>query len=214
MDTELATLNRGVLIIEVAIAVVIVALLVGIVITSRRRKQASSPKRAVEPPNYYADLQQQPSGRPDPFGRFAAAPGHDAAGAQAAGHSATPGFAPGGPSTPPAEVVASGGLDLATSSGTHPVNPFGIPGEGVQGAAPGWSTDTWPGGGTNGFHQETYALGVQPAPAPVTLAPPPFTPTPPPPGTPAGWLPDPNGTPDTLRYWDGNAWTQHFAQRS
>jgi len=36
----------------------------------------------------------------------------------------------------------------------------------------------------------------------------------PPAGTPAGWLPDPGGAPDTLRYWDGNAWTQHFAQRS
>jgi len=33
------------------------------------------------------------------------------------------------------------------------------------------------------------------------------------PGTPAGWLPDPSGAPDTLRYWDGNAWTQHVAQR-
>lgn len=36
----------------------------------------------------------------------------------------------------------------------------------------------------------------------------------PPPGTPAGWLPEPGGTPDTLRYWDGFAWTEHLAQRS
>ena len=36
----------------------------------------------------------------------------------------------------------------------------------------------------------------------------------PPPGTPAGWLPEPSGAPDTLRYWDGAAWTQHVAQRT
>lgn len=33
-------------------------------------------------------------------------------------------------------------------------------------------------------------------------------------GTPAGWLPDPSGAPDTLRYWDGSAWTEHVATRA
>ncbi len=33
-------------------------------------------------------------------------------------------------------------------------------------------------------------------------------------GTPASWLPDPGGTPGTLRYWDGHAWTDYFAQRA
>jgi hypothetical protein len=34
------------------------------------------------------------------------------------------------------------------------------------------------------------------------------------PGTAAGWLPDPSGLPDALRYWDGNSWTSHVATRS
>jgi hypothetical protein len=34
------------------------------------------------------------------------------------------------------------------------------------------------------------------------------------PGTAAGWLPDPSGLPDALRYWDGIAWTSHVATRS
>ncbi|HWE69075.1 MAG TPA: DUF2510 domain-containing protein, partial [Acidimicrobiales bacterium] len=34
------------------------------------------------------------------------------------------------------------------------------------------------------------------------------------PGTPSGWLPDPSGLPDVLRYWDGQAWTFHVATRS
>ena len=34
------------------------------------------------------------------------------------------------------------------------------------------------------------------------------------PGTPAGWLPDPSGLPEVLRYWDGHAWTFHVATRA
>jgi Protein of unknown function (DUF2510) len=33
------------------------------------------------------------------------------------------------------------------------------------------------------------------------------------PGTPASWLPDPSGSPDLIRYWDGLAWTSHLAER-
>ncbi len=48
--------------------------------------------------------------------------------------------------------------------------------------------------------------GVQAPPAPPAA---PATPS-----VPAGWLPDPSGAPDTLRYWDGSRWTQHVAQRN
>jgi hypothetical protein len=55
------------------------------------------------------------------------------------------------------------------------------------------------------------------ATAPAAAPPPPAAapgPASPPPGTPASWLPDPSGAPNTLRYWDGTAWTQHVAARS
>ncbi len=62
-----------------------------------------------------------------------------------------------------------------------------------------------------------------PTGAPVATIPPP-APTPPgyqvPAGpapaaaVPEGWLPDPYGAPDTVRYWNGSAWTEHTAQRS
>ncbi|HEX3839805.1 MAG TPA: DUF2510 domain-containing protein [Acidimicrobiales bacterium] len=37
---------------------------------------------------------------------------------------------------------------------------------------------------------------------------------PPPEGTPAGWLRDPSGSGDVVRYWDGQAWTSHVATRA
>ena len=57
----------------------------------------------------------------------------------------------------------------------------------------------------------TAAPGGPPPPAAPAA---PAAPASPPPGTPAGWLPDPGGAPNTLRYWDGNGWTQHVAARS
>ena len=30
--------------------------------------------------------------------------------------------------------------------------------------------------------------------------------------TPAGWYPDPNGKPQTQRYWDGSQWTEHVSR--
>jgi hypothetical protein len=48
------------------------------------------------------------------------------------------------------------------------------------------------------------AEAIQPAPEPTTA--------PPPPAAPAGWYPATDST-GTLRWWDGNAWTEHRAQR-
>lgn len=57
------------------------------------------------------------------------------------------------------------------------------------------------------FADLSSATGAWEAPGPPAIGNPP-------PGTPAGWLPEPGGTPDTLRYWDGFAWTEHLAQRT
>jgi hypothetical protein len=69
--------------------------------------------------------------------------------------------------------------------------------------------------GTAGFGGSTdpFAAFTEPPPGPPPAPPAPGTGGPPP-GTPAGWLPDPSGAPNTLRYWDGSAWTAHVAQRS
>ncbi len=60
-----------------------------------------------------------------------------------------------------------------------------------------------------GFGGGTASPTPPPPPPPA-----PSAPMAPPPGTPAGWLPDPSGMPDTLRYWDGAGWTQHVAKRN
>ncbi|MGC8471370.1 MAG: DUF2510 domain-containing protein [Acidimicrobiales bacterium] len=161
MDTAvLATINHSVVIIEAVIGVVVVVLLVAIIVTSHRRKKAAAPKPPEAAPNYYADLQQQPAGRPDPFSTFASA--------------ATP-------STTPVTAHAAA-----------------YPGDVAPADAPGAFTTAAQG-------SELSAAAAAAAMAQGSS---------PPAGTPAGWLPDPGGAPDTLRYWDGNAWTQHFAQRS
>ncbi|MGH8987235.1 MAG: DUF2510 domain-containing protein [Acidimicrobiales bacterium] len=208
MDTELATLNTGVLILEVIIAVVIVALLVGIIVTTRRRQSASAPKPAVDQPNFYAGLQEQPSGRPDPFGRFAASsPVQAGIGTPASAPS--PVYAGPGSAFPP-ESTWPGGLDLAAATNSPAGNAY-APAAPAQDPAATWPSDPWSSGSSGALHADPHVLDSQPAP--VAVAPAPVTPAPPP-GTPAGWLPDPSGSTDTLRYWDGNAWTQHFAQRS
>ncbi len=72
------------------------------------------------------------------------------------------------------------------------------------------------GDGFTGFGASAVSPGASevPGPQPAPSAPPLSALPAPPPGTPADWLPDPSGAANTLRYWDGNAWTEHIAQRS
>ena len=53
------------------------------------------------------------------------------------------------------------------------------------------------------------AVAAEPAPAPAPPSPPPAPATP---SIPAGWYPDPAGRFE-LRYWDGNAWSEHTARQ-
>jgi len=88
--------------------------------------------------------------------------------------------------------------------GTLPMQP-GMAGGATFGPMGGGQPDPFA-----GFGAAPTAPGMAPPPPPPPPAPAPMQP---PPGTPAGWMPDPSGAPDTLRYWDGMTWTQHVAQR-
>jgi hypothetical protein len=88
--------------------------------------------------------------------------------------------------------------------GTLPMQP-GMVGGAAFGPMGGGQPDPFA-----GFGGGAPAPGMAPPPPPPPPAPAPMQP---PPGTPAGWMPDPSGAPDTLRYWDGASWTQHVAQR-
>jgi|GEM_PF-1553589 len=239
MDTSvLAAINREVVIIEAVIGAVVVLLLIGILVANRRKKRAT-PTAAAEVPNYYADLQPQPAGRAGSFASLAAA---GTTATVPATVSVLPGAADQGPVTPgvPGATLEGASPGSQAPDGRVPEMPL-QPAVTVQptattppavtvhppattppavtpqpGTDPLWAgagTPAWPAGGSS--WPEAMAPGWLATASGAPAAPPStWAPGTPAPGTPAGWLPDPAGTPDTLRYWDGNAWTPHFAQRS
>jgi len=79
--------------------------------------------------------------------------------------------------------------------------------QGTSGASYGQAQNDPFAGFGGGMEQNRYSAPPPPPPAPAA-------PSMPAPGTPASWLPDPGGAPDTLRYWDGMSWTQHVAKRN
>ena len=178
----------------------------GLIVADRRRKV----RQGHRPVN------------PDPFapdGILAAM------GAIPAGHPG-PG-APDGPvdaGTPPAGTPAPAGVPEAPPpDGTPAGRPPAPPAPGTAEAGP------WPGPGAPDADADADADGVVDvdvdvdgvAAGEVTDDGGPGTPaTPvgrldePAPGTGPGWLPDPSGAPDQVRFWDGLAWTPHVAVRS
>jgi uncharacterized protein DUF2510 len=107
----------------------------------------------------------------------------------------------------PAKAGAGHGGNTASAASYYSdVGTLSAPGA-MGGSFGGNQNDPFAGFG-GGVEQNRFA--PPPPPPPVSTAPP----TIPPPGTPASWLPDPGGAPDTLRYWDGMSWTQHVAKRN
>ena len=103
----------------------------------------------------------------------------------------------------PPDPFAGFGASAAVATGTRDAAPAAPPANGAAQPVP-----------APAFQQSQMAA----APAAPSASAAPSTPQAPgvvpAPGTPAGWLQDPSGAPDTLRYWDGSAWTQHVAQRT
>lgn len=194
VGAELAVISRNVVIIEAVIAAAIVALLIGILVSSRRKsKKKAAVSAPAETPNYYGDLQQQPNSQPDPFAAFTSHPQPPPVGSFPMGK--PPGGGPGSiPSFPSSTLrPPDEGAGADPFGGSFPA-PAPVP---AATPAP--------------FSVDSVSSSAQPAPVPSAAA---AAPAPTPAGTPAGWLPDPNGSPDTLRYWDGNAWTEHQAHRN
>jgi hypothetical protein len=84
------------------------------------------------------------------------------------------------------------------------IGTLSAPGTGGGGQFGAAQSDPFAGFG-GGMNQGFSAPAAPPAPSAPAM---------PAPGTPAGWMPDPGGSPDTLRYWDGMSWTQHVAKRN
>ena len=100
----------------------------------------------------------------------------------------------------PPDPFAGFGASAAVATGTRDATPAAPPANGAAQPVP-----------APAFQQSQVAAAPAASSAPSTPQGPAGVPAP---GTPAGWLQDPSGAPDTLRYWDGSAWTQHVAQRT
>lgn len=111
----------------------------------------------------------------------------------------------------PAKASHAGSGGVSAASYYSDIGTLSTPGSmaGSFGGSPG-DQFTGFGGGMEGFGGGMEQNHFSPPPPP----PAPMTSSMPPPGTPANWLPDPGGAPDTLRYWDGANWTEHVAKRN
>jgi len=108
----------------------------------------------------------------------------------------------------PAKAGAGHGPTSASAASYYSdVGTMSAHGTGGSYGGGGAQNDPFAGFG-GGMEQNRYTAPPPPPP------PAPSAPSMPAPGTPASWLPDPGGAPDTLRYWDGMSWTQHVAKRN
>lgn len=180
----LLALTKQVMIIEAAIVVVIVALLVAILVLNQKKRRA-----AKAPATASANSGPGPSYYADLQQERTSGQPDPFAGFSGAVPSATP----------PANGQGSGATAPAANGGGLPAFSNGTASNG---------SDLAP--------QPVSALPADPPAFQAPAMPPVLPPSPavPGPGTPAGWLPDPSGAADTLRYWDGSGWTQHVAQRT
>jgi hypothetical protein len=92
----------------------------------------------------------------------------------------------------------------ASTAETLRREPVAIPAAGVEGQMPAFE----PRGGSTGREGVLSPDGSGGPATPVGQI------ELPPEGTPSGWLRDPSGSGDVVRYWDGQAWTSHVATRA
>jgi hypothetical protein len=140
------------------------------------------------------------------MGAVVAAPAPDGDGVPSAAE--VPELAPvEGPGPAPAAGADAPG-EVSPTSGRPPAGPVPVPESGAV-----------PAGAPDGAGQPEAGPRTGSEPGRVNMAAgTPATPVgrldEPAPGTPASWLPDPSGSPDVVRFWDGLAWTSHVAVRA
>ncbi len=170
----------------VILAVLVVALVVRRVVQGRNLKK----RKAASTSYHDSDVAQYGTG---PAGFAGAASARSADGTSLAPsfeapHPGAPGVPGPYPATPPVGGTGPQGPGASQPLGAPSAAIAGLPTFGAPGAtppAPGARPD---------------APGAQPPPAPG--------------GPAAGWLPDPGGDPNVVRYWDGSTWTDHTARRA